>query len=264
MPRPVFVVSAPRSGSTFVVALLDSHPRIAMTNEAAWVTFLRKAHLLASTPSMRAIDDGEGFQTPGILPERYVADFAASFAAMVRPFVAELFRRVAGDCDWYGDKVMSCNDLAFAIQQFPEAAFVQLVRDPRDVIASTYAFQNKQPTSWQGATFEARVGHMVGFLRDTAAMLAGRHSLLLRYEELVTDSERRTRELFAFLGLDVAPPVRAFLHGEAKRLFGAQGTSASPDASIGRWRQDLTPAQQAAAQAALADQLRRLGYPEPQ
>lgn len=260
MRRPVFVVSAPRSGSTFVVALLDSHPRVSMTNEAAWVTFLRKVHLLASTPAMRMVDDAEGFVTPGILPERYVPDFAAAFAATVRPFVAELLRRVAPDCDRFGDKVMSRSDLAYAIEQFPEALFVRLVRDPRDVLASTYAFQDKQPVSWQAASFEARVAHMVDFLRDTAALLESRRSLFLRYEDLIADSDRCTRALFAFLGLQVTDEVRAFLQGPGRRLFRTQGTSATPKASIGRWRRDLTPEQQAFVHAALGEQIRALGY----
>ena len=116
-----------------MVALLDSHPRIAMTNEAAWVTFLRKAFLLSSTPAGRWVDDGENLRTPGILPERYTRAVAESFLTVMHPFVAELFRRVKDRADpaWFGDKVMSLPDLQFAIEWFPDAAFVQLVRDPR-------------------------------------------------------------------------------------------------------------------------------------
>lgn len=262
MPKPVFLVSAPRSGSTLGIALLDSHPRVAMTNEAGWVTFLRKTFLLASTPAMRTIDDGEGFTTPGILPERYTRQFAGAYETTMRPFVGEFFSRVVEkrDYDWYGDKVMSVNDLDFAIERFPEAAFVQLVRDPRDVLVSSYAFQQKQPTAWQDSTFEMRIGHLETFLRRTDEQLAGRQNLFLRYEELIADPEGRAAAVFEFLGLDVTEEVRTFLRETSQRLFERQGTSASPDATIGRWRRDLPPAQQERANEVLGAQLRRLGY----
>ncbi len=262
--RPVFVVCPPRSGSTFVVALLDSHPRIAMTNEAAWVTFLRKAFLLASTPAGRWVDDGENLRTPGILPERYTRAVAESFLTVMHPFVAELFRRAADHADptWFGDKVMSLPDLQFAIEWFPDAAFVQLVRDPRDMVASTYAFQDKQPAAWQQASFEARVGHMDTFLRESCRLLEGRQSLVMRYEDLVGDVEPESRRMFEFLGLELADEVRTYLQGQARAMFASHGTSATPQASIGRWRKDLSADQQAAANAALAEVLARFGYGE--
>jgi len=262
MPTPVFVVSGPRSGSTLVTALLDSHPRIAMTNEAAWVTFLRKAFLLASTPSSQEAADDEGFRTPGLLPERYAENFAYSFLSVVRPFVDEFYRRVTGggDYDFYGDKILSHNDLAFAVRHFPEAVMIQLVRDPRDVVASTFAFQKEHPASWLESQFMTRVDHMERFLRDSHAQLENRDSFFLRYEDLVADVEGKTAEMFASLGLEVTDEVLGYQRDAARRLFDSHGTSKSPAASIGRWKNDFTPEQQQLANDKLGDQLRRLGY----
>lgn len=233
-----------------------------MTNEAAWITFLRKAFLLASTPSGQWVDDGENLRTPGILPEKYTRNVAEAFAAVMRPFVAGVFERTAGpgDRDYYGDKILSCRDLAFAIEWLPESTFVQLVRDPRDMIASTFAFQNKQPVAWQRSTFDARVDHMHTFLHESSAMLAGRDSFLLRYEDLVADVEACCQKVLQFLKLEMAPEVRSYLRGAAKELFASHGTSASPQSSIERWREDLTPAEQAIANERLGNELQQFGY----
>lgn len=265
MSRPVFVVTGPRSGSTLVVGLLDSHPRIAMTNEAGWVTFLRKSFLLAKTPSSAVIDDGEGFETPGLIPERYVENFARSFLALVPAFVNEFHRRIgvelSGDaCDWFGDKIVSHNDLAFAVRRFPDAAMIQLVRDPRDVVASTFAYQKEHPAAWLESDFLVRIDHMKRFLRDTDAQLRERERHFLRYEDLVADIEGRTAEMLAFLGLEITDEVRGYQEDAARRLFASHGTSDSPAASIGRWRRDFTPEQQRLANDRLADQLARFGY----
>ncbi|MFY9341884.1 MAG: sulfotransferase [Planctomycetota bacterium] len=264
MARPLFVVSAPRSGSTWVVALLGSHPQIRMVNELGWVPFLRRTCLLASTPAGRWIDDGEGFRTPGILTERHAESFARSWQAGVRPFVDDLYRRIAGDgagSAFFGDKLVSVADLAFALEQFPEAAFVHLVRDPRDAIASAYAFASKQPMPWDGASFDVRVGFMERFLREAGARLQGREHFVVRYEDLVADVPGRLRAMLAFLGLDLTPEVDAFRRGAAAELFARHGTSDTAAASIGRWRRDLTAPQQALANTVLREQLQRFGYP---
>ena len=258
MPKPVFVVTGPRSGSTLVVALLDSHARIAMTNEAAWVTFLRKSFLLAKTPSSQEIDDGEGFRTPGLLPERYTESFARSYLTLLGPFVTEFYRRngvdfAAGGCDYYGDKILSRADLIFALHHMRDAALIRLVRDPRDVIASTFAFQREHPASWLESEFAIRVDHMARFLLETGAALQGREHFFLRYEDLVADVAGKTAAMLAHLGLEVTAEVLEYQRGAAAELFSSHGTSASPAASIGRWRRDLTAEQQALANE-------RLGY----
>lgn len=233
-----------------------------MTNEAAWVTFLRKAFLLASTPAGRWVDDGENLHTPGILPEKYTRAVAKSFLSVMHPFVAELFARTSGATDraWYGDKVMSLSDLRFAIDRFPDIAFVQLVRDPRDIVASSYAFQDKQPAAWQQATFEQRIEHLDTFLRESSRMLAGRDHTIVRYEDLMADPAGEAAKLLAFLGVDPAPEVQDFLDGSAQQMFASHGTSSSPEASVGRWRRDLSPEQQVAANRMLAEVLDRFGY----
>ena len=261
MPIPLFVVTAPRSGSTLLVSALDTHPRVAMTMEAAWVPFLRKASLLASTPALETIDDGEEFRAAGILPHKYVSAFQAAFSRIIHPFVAEFYRRVAGEHDYYGDKITSHKDLSFAIEYFPGAKFVELVRDFRDVIVSSYAFENKQPTAWQNSSFESRVQHLDRFFSATATKLDGLDRLLVRYEDLVSDCPRTMSRLFGFLGFDVTSEMETFLSGPANELFATQGTSTSPGASIGRWRQEMTSEQATRATHALADHLRRFGYP---
>lgn len=264
MPKPLFVVTAPRSGSTFLVAALDSHPRIAMTNEAAWITLLRKTALLAATPAMETIDDGEGFETMGILPQRYVGDLSAAFASIVHPFVAAFYAQVRGEHGgedaYFGDKVLSHNDLAFAVEQFPDAYYVELVRDVRDVIVSSYAFEQKQPAAWQGAPFETRCRHLDAFFTRTQELLEGRKRLLVRYEDLVSDNAETMGRVLAFLGLEVTGDVHAYLEGPARELFSSQGTSATPGSSIGRWQSEMTEEQQSMANRVLATHLERFGY----
>ncbi|MGE3174274.1 MAG: sulfotransferase [Planctomycetota bacterium] len=260
MPRPVFVATAPRSGSTLAVELLGSHERIAMTVEAAWPGFLRRALLLASTPSSRVAEDGEGFTTPGILSERHVRDVRNAFLQTMPTFVQHFRDRVAGDADFFGDKVTSVCDLEFLKDMFPQAAYVHLVRDPRDSLASTYAFEKQQSALWEGTEFEVRLKDLRHLLERGAELLEDCDSLLVRYEDLVTDPDVQVPRVFEFLGLGVSRGVVDYLQGDARRLFEQHGTSATPASSIGRWRRDLDPGQQQAANEWFAPLLQKYGY----
>ena len=263
MATPLFVVSAPRSGSTFAVQLLDAHAQVKLVNELCFVPFLRRMFLLASTPAGRQISDGEGFETPGVLPERHAWNFAHAFLDSMQPFVDDLFGRVAGglgDAGYYGDKVTSIADLGFLIERFPAAAFVQLVRDPRDVIASTFAFQKKQAMLWDSASFSTRVEHMARFLAESDRLLQDQRHHFLRYEDLIAEPTRHAAALFQFLGLEADGGVEDYLQRAAGELFASHGTSSSPAASVGRWRRDLSTEQQQQADEGLAAALERLGY----
>ena len=181
----------------------------------------------------------------------------------MQPFVDDLFGRVAGglgDAGYYGDKVTSIADLGFLIERFPAAAFVQLVRDPRDVIASTFAFQKKQAMLWDSASFTTRVEHMARFLAESDRLLQGQRHHFLRYEDLVAEPADHAAALFQFLELEADGGVEDYLQRAAGELFASHGTSSSPAASVGRWRRDLSKEQQQQANEGLAAALERLGY----
>jgi hypothetical protein len=260
-PRPLFVVSAPRSGSTFLVAALARHPEIAMSNEAGWIPFLRKASLLASTRSLDTIDDGEGFQTEGIIPERYVAATRGAFHAVIPSFLSHLYQSFGDGYRYFGDKLHSPRDLDFALKALPETRVIHLVRDLRDTLVSSFAFQAQTPTGWEGITPEDRCLYLDRFFTDTSEILSAREHRTLRYEDLVTDPATTLETLLAWLGLEPAEDVSRYLEGEATALFAAHGTSPSPAESLGRWRREIPTELQGRITGLLARHLRAFGYP---
>lgn len=260
MPTPLFLVSAPRSGSTFLRGALDAHAEVSLTSESGWVAFLRKAELLATTPAADPVDDGEGFRTFGVLAVRYREALTEAFAASVRAFV-ETFRRAATpDARYFGDKVHSHNDAAFLLRWFGDLRLVYLVRDVRDVLVSSYSFQEQQRTGWEAASFETRCTALATFFTEMAALLRDREHVVVRYEDLVTDPMREVARILTSLGLELTPDVEQWLAADARVLFSNHGTSPSPAASVGRWQALLDDDQKATAQRLLGPQLRALGY----
>ena len=260
MTTPLFIVSAPRSGSTFLRAALGAHPEITLTNEAGWVAALRKAELLTVTPAMQPVDDGEGFTSVGLVPRPYLEHSRAAFTAAAQAYVAAFEKSVGGTGRYFGDKVHSHNDAEFLVRNYPDLRLVYLVRDIRDVLVSSYTFQSKQVTAWQGASFEQRCTHLATFFERMTTILRGRPHIVVRYEELVADPAARLGEIFTFLDLEPAPEVGAWLTEGAGELFTSHGTSSTPGASIGRWRTMLDAEQKAMVEATLTPHLQALGY----
>lgn len=260
MTELCFLVSAPRSGSTFLARALGQHPQFALTIEAGWVALLRKAEMLAVTPSTHPIDDGEGFSTVGVVPGAYVDHTTQAFRRAAGCFVESFAASVGAEGRYYGDKVHSHNDVAFLLRTFPDVRFVVLVRDLRDVLVSSYTFQQKQATAWQAANFVQRCEHLARFDAELGRLLEGRHCPTVRYEDLIEEPSAAVGRVLESLGLPMAPEVGAWLHGEAQALFQSHGTSATPRGSIGRWRTMLDSEQQAMAHDLLGAALARHGY----
>jgi hypothetical protein len=152
---------------------------------------------------------------------------------------------------------------------YPGAHELFLVRDFRDMLASMRAYNVRKGSGDFGrdkaGSDEAWLAHLQqNFLVLHAAWRdRGEPRSLVRYEDLVRTPEATLPPLLESLGLDAAPQTVASLIAaaapDAPELRG-HGTAGSPAASIGRWRHDLPPALQAAAEETFGDLLREFGY----
>ena len=258
-PAPIFVGGCPRSGTTLLRAILDSHPAIACGPE------LRAFPALASVSAdMRSIMGATLGAHYSLSAER----LDAIFADLMRSFVEPL--RVKSGKSRVAEKTPA-NALHFGelARLFPDAHFVQVVRDGRDVVASLLGMDWRDEggarlpiTGDAGAAARAWVAHVRS---GRAAGVAGARYLELRYERLVEAPEATLRPLFAFLGEAWADDVLAFSRTD-RRSEGANETSAArisepiDRAAVGRWRLDLSVAAKEAVRREAGPLLVELGY----
>ena len=146
---------------------------------------------------------------------------------------------------------------------FPQARFINVIRDGRDVLASQLNTGKFEPVPEELGRSWARTHHR---FRDLvrAGKLRG-HELF--YERLATDPEREVRALCGFIGIAYDPRMLAFHKGDLT-IFRANHIS-MPRISvpidtrmIGRWRSDLTPAQAEAFCRGAGDAMAEFGYLE--
>lgn len=146
-----------------------------------------------------------------------------------------------------------------------------LVRDPRDVACSIFAFQRKRQEPWYWRTGKWTDEDIVREpLRDDVQLLLhcwrqrAETGLLLRYEDLIGDPHGVLTRVFGHLGVDASASTvadvigRGALQDEARRTWHV--TSADVPRSVGRWRNDLPPALVETCDEVFAPAIEAFGY----
>ncbi len=196
--RPVFLLSLPRAGSTFIQRVLAAHPAISTTSEP-WVLLpllytMRQGGVSAEYGHRWLVQAVEDFA--GELPDGF-----GDYLGEIRRFVLRLYEKAADDeATYFLDKTPR---YALVVEElfrvFPEGKFVFLWRNPLSVAASlmeTWArgrwnLDRYRVDLYQGvanlvAAYEARSQQVVG----------------VRYEDLVVVGESEWSRLFGYLDLE--------------------------------------------------------------
>ncbi len=248
-------------------AMLDSHPEMAIPPESYFVSEL----LDAPGPF-----DFDRFRT-SLAEDRYFADWqmplesldqinedprVRSAADAVAGLYA-LYARQAGK-PRYGDKTPSNLRFVAAIaDRFPNARFVHIVRDGRDVAASVVTMEFGRTRFAEAARVWRRKvlkAHAAG------AQLGPDRYREIHYEDLVAQPERVLRSICAFLGLEYSAAMLEY-HARADELLAGlrdtdhvQGIRRPPTVGVRDWRVDLTPYEIAVFDEVAGTALDVLGY----
>jgi hypothetical protein len=151
----------------------------------------------------------------------------------------------------------------------PRTREILLVRDLRDTLCSMRSYAAKSGAPF-GPPGDPSVEEQLRWLRHTSGRLLADYAdrrreaaYLLRYEDLIAEPAATITSVLRFAALDAAPETVALMLAALDAhpdMRDAHVTSTSPAESVGRWRRELTPAQQALAEELLRPQLDALGY----
>jgi hypothetical protein len=273
-----FFVGCPRSGTSLLRRIGDAHAELAIIPETRWIV----------DPWEKRIGlTREGHITPALLEHLRGKPRFAKFSiehAVVNGLLAGEDRRVTyGEFvtalfDIYGDRrnkqlvgdktpryVRSIPTLS---ELWPQARFVHLLRDGRDVCLSVLAWGKGASnfSTWEEDTvsttalwweWQVRLG------REAGAALGRDRYHEVRYESLVADPEAECAKLCAFLGLAYDPEMPRFHEGRTRSQPGLTAKKAwlPVTAGLRRWRDQMAPGDVARFEAAAGSLLDELGYP---
>lgn len=233
VPQPIFIMGAPRSGTTLIEQVLACHPSVTAGGERPWLGELRQV-------AMRLAADAGPF--PVCLARSWNAD-QRHLATVFRDHYlarAEAGGLFAAGREFFTDK-MPFNEVYLPLLRmaFPDAGIVLMQRDPRDVAVSMLANHMSH-----GFNCGYRIEDIVRHLAATSLLVThyerefGDIGLVMRYESFVAEQEAETRRLLAHLGLPFEAVCLQFHESSRYAPTPSYAQVAEPvnDRSIGRHR----------------------------
>jgi hypothetical protein len=224
--RGAFIVSCPRSGSTLLQAMLAQHPQVVSFPETHYFQKIRGR--FGDRPPLGIVSPRAARRNLVAVAGTVGSDRA--LPRVVWPTVggyARAFERVAqaaavrdGRTLWVDKSPIHLHWMPQIHRHLPEASFVHIVRDGRDVVASLYELCLSDPSRWvpqvvprgQAAQVRTVAGRarvldaaIDRWNRDLARTIAHRGKpghVIVSFEELVADPEAELTRLAAALGLD--------------------------------------------------------------
>ena len=283
LPAP-FVVGVARSGTTLLRLMLDAHPELAIPPETHFIPTLAQTcgtgDRDAGACALEALTSDPRWPDFGLerdALERRIEELRpATLGDALRAFY-QLYAARFGKPRW-GDKTPRYDARMSLIRQLlPEARFVHLIRDGRDVWLSL------RGVSFGPDSVEAAATAWVSRIaRARAQARALPFYLEARYEDLVLEPESTLQRICTFLDLSWDPAMLGYHDRAATRLAelkdvvdpttgrvskGANRqrihalTSAPPQADrVGRWRTELDGAERQRYETIAGSLLQELGY----
>lgn len=216
--QPLWIVGAPRSGTTFLAAVLNRHPMIGLTNESRVFVLLK--HILeraCAEPELLDYEQRERFtaflkREAGALIERYYRE-ALGIAAPVwgdkhPPYAdptvlsgrvgARPMLPVSGSC------------LRLIREVLPDSKFIHIHREPSEV-AHSLDRKGWVPSVADGmAVWRQYVREVDEFFGEVEK----ENRLVVAYADLLEEPEESASSLARFLGLADARPMELFLRAQ--------------------------------------------------
>jgi len=258
--HPIFVVGAPRTGTTLMKDILNCHPKIHLFNEVHfferfWDDRTHRGDLRDQKSLDATIEEllaivrtwGSDQEVAEILAppafqnacESEGGGYAGLFAALLKAGAER-----EGASHWGDSSPQDVLYLDTLVEWYPDVRIVAMTRDPRAFLASYKTYHRRALADYRERY--SPLANSILWRSYMSALLEARDAdwsesmLVLRYEDLVSDPEARVRELCEHVGVEFDPgmlEVRAANSSYAPG-HGAAGIFAS---SKDRWRSELSP-----------------------
>jgi hypothetical protein len=277
-----FIVGQHRSGTTLLRLMLDAHPQLAIPPETQFIPLVAQRCAAAADPRRSFLDTLTGHPhwpdvhvDDAVLDERLQALEPFDVGDALRAFYALYAERFGKPR--FGDKTPRyVLHMELIERLLPEACFIHIIRDGRDVTLSVMDEQRRAGKTVRAAHVARRWREKIALARSQAHRLNAYAEI--RYEDLVLDTEAALRRVCDAIDLKWDPAMLEY-HATAparlaelvsvdakwatvgeRRARHAWAAHPPEPTRVGRWRREMSPADRRSFEEEAGDLLRELGY----
>ena len=238
--EPIFLVGAERSGTTLLRLMLDHHPQIAFHSEFEFaVDYFRGNNWPLLHRYYECLETDRLFQS-----SNFELDFSLSYPQLVNSFLVQKRERTGKS--FVGATVH--RHFARLLQIWPDARFIHIVRDGRDVARSCINM-NWAGNVWTGSDRWLEVEQLWSQLKET---ISPERYTEVRYETLITEPAKTLTSLCNFIGTDYDPAMLSYWQTTTYDLPNSQ--------LLWQWKRKLSPREIQLVEARIGNMLVKHGY----
>lgn len=289
MKPPVFIIGNPRSGTTLFRLMLTCHSNICIPPECGWLIGMYAKWGSRCVYNKQEVEKFvEDIQNPSVRKfktwnldvERLKKEllYSSSYKEAASRIYRLFMKQYQSNKNRWGDKNnFFLHHIDTIDELFPDALFIHLVRDGRDVACSYRDLKNMK------GEYAPRLPFVVGDIahrwKDNLEVIHRslgdidyRRSMILRYEDLVSNPSESLKNICDFLDESFSPieeesMLSFFVRNEKEKLepdetMGWKKLTKKPltDSRVGRWRKELTEEEQKLFSFIAGKTLLRYGY----
>ncbi len=277
---PVFIVACPRSGTTKLASLLNKHSAVASATETHFFNHVSRLSCFSANGdlSLEPANLSQFFAEPRVQDYLQVSnmgqdELATAFLNATGESKTiskrEVFNIMTSEFLKAKSKTIFCEKTPQHLQNvneihllYPDARFIHLVRDGRDVVSSLIKMPWRPPGLINNARFWQRY---IKLGEAAARALPADRFLTVRYEDLLMEPETTLKTICAFVGIEFEDTMIA--SGSTEPIFANweaewkhKASQAIDTSRIGAWREELGLDAAAILNGFLTTTIKKLGY----
>lgn len=272
MPAPIFIVGSPRSGTTLIRLVLDSHSNIAIAPESAFLfrlarrasrlyrNFCNEAAVTNFISDFRQLKHVRNWFPKNISNSEIIAQVRIpGEVSQILNVLFTSYAKTRGKHRW-GDKTpRNLQHIEEIMSLFPQARIIVIIRDCRDVVLS----QKQVIFGGLSSYGSAKRWKVDAQFARRALSRYPEKIMLVRYEDFVANPENVLHRIISFVGEPWDPAIlqRYLMHEDdvphtKSELFREpiQGRN------IGKWKRVMREKDVKICEAIAGDELHYFGY----
>ena len=247
---PIFIMGTQRSGTTLLRLILNAHSKIAIPEEARFLTPLLKKRYLKkgiSGDSLKKLvgylSSNEQFKLWNYDSRSFLEHLSRKDEISLHELIDSMFSSYCaneGKTIW-GDKSLFFATIDILRALFPDARFIHIVRDGRDVFDS---WRKMDSTKGNASVIALDWSYKLYKIESSLKKLSPANQLTIRYEDLIDDPEKAVKAVCSFVGVEYETGMLDF-YKTSHYYIGDHHSNlifnAIDNANRAKWRKNLSP-----------------------